>query len=76
LIDDHLRIASAKDSARLRQAWQSYAAHLLEYAYESLPQFPPHADTYWWLKIILARIDGQTPAWESLRIVREQRNAG
>jgi energy-coupling factor transporter ATP-binding protein EcfA2 len=76
LIDDHLRIAGAKDSARLRQAWQIYAAHLLEYAYESLPQFPPHADTYWWLKIILARIDGQTPAWESLRIVREQRNAG
>lgn len=94
LIDDHLRIAGAKDPSRLRQAWQIYAAHLLEYAYESFPQLPPHllqqirwpdpgiegeanvrpvhADTYWWLKIILARIDGRLPAWESLRIVREQ----
>lgn len=80
LIDDHLRIAQAKEPARLRQAWQIYAAHLLESAYDSLPEMegreanagPLHAHAYCWLKIILARIEGQLPAWESLRLVRER----
>lgn len=28
---------------------------------------------YWWLRIIVARQEGQLPAWESIRIVRERK---
>jgi hypothetical protein len=29
-------------------------------------------DTYWWLQIVLMREAGELPAWEGIRIVREQ----
>ena len=30
------------------------------------------SELYWWLQVIMAREDGKLPAWEGIRIVREQ----
>jgi hypothetical protein len=29
-------------------------------------------ELYWWLRIVIARADGDLPAWEGIRVVREQ----
>ena len=69
---------------RLHQAWRKYTAKLAEFiwiGYIELEKITKSdygknkqaiLNLYWWLQLVMAREEGQLPAWEGIRIVQER----
>lgn len=87
LLSNILSILLAPTPELARQAWRKYLSELLVSAYEGYNSLRSSAflwkrsvtlqqnavlQFYWWLQIIIAREEGKLPAWEGIRVVREQ----
>jgi energy-coupling factor transporter ATP-binding protein EcfA2 len=78
-----LTAANAQSGKAARQAQRRYIAQILDFIFaelKSIENYKKEIDSYlrsllgiyWWLQIGISREEGNLPAWEGIRIVREQ----
>ena len=78
LLYELLTCVTAATALETRQAWRQYLLSMTKYVLVSVDKSKTLyfrseiLNLHTWLKIIIAREKGQLPAWEGIRIVREQ----